>query len=47
MSDGEIYLRLNVPDGLQTNGQQPEMYMESAQHESADGQTSIKQEPRG
>jgi hypothetical protein len=26
MSDGEIYLRLNVPDGLQTNGQQPQHY---------------------
>ena len=26
MSDGEIYLRLNVPDGLQTNGQQTQQY---------------------
>jgi len=26
MSDGEIYLGLNVPDGLQTNGQQPQHY---------------------
>jgi hypothetical protein len=26
MSDGEIYLRLNVPDGFQTDGQQPQHY---------------------
>jgi hypothetical protein len=26
MSYGEIYLRLNVPDELQTNGQQPQHY---------------------
>lgn len=26
MSDGEVYLRLNVPDGLQNNGTQPEHY---------------------
>jgi hypothetical protein len=27
MSDGEIYLRLNVPDGLQNNGEQPQKYV--------------------
>jgi hypothetical protein len=27
MSDGEIYLRLNVPDGLQNNGEQPQKYI--------------------
>lgn len=26
MSDGEVYLRLNVPDGLQNNGKWPEYY---------------------
>jgi hypothetical protein len=26
MSDGEIYLRLNVPDGLQANENQPQHY---------------------
>jgi hypothetical protein len=46
MSDMELYLRLGVPDGLQVSSDQPTKIDYSAQHESADGQTSIKQEPR-
>jgi hypothetical protein len=46
MSDGEIYLRLGVPDGLQVSSDQPTKIDFSAQDEAAHGQTSIKQEPR-
>jgi hypothetical protein len=27
MSDGEIYLRVDVPDGLRNNGEQPQKYI--------------------
>ena len=27
MSDNELYLRVNVPDGLQNNGEQPKKYI--------------------
>jgi hypothetical protein len=39
MSDNELYLRLNVPDGLETNGTWPQKI-----DESAHDQSSIKQE---
>jgi len=44
MSDNELYLRLNVPDGLETNGTWPLKIDYSAQDEAAHGQTSIKQD---
>jgi hypothetical protein len=46
MSDQELYLRLNVPDGLQVSSDQPTKIDYSAQDEHTHGQTSIKQEPR-
>jgi hypothetical protein len=45
MSDNELYFRLNVPDGLETNGTWPQKIDYSAQDEAAHGQTSIKQKP--
>jgi hypothetical protein len=41
MSDGELYLRLGIPDGLQNDGSQPE-HNGIPQHEHANGQRSIK-----
>jgi hypothetical protein len=45
VSDMELYLRLGVPDGLETSGEWPYKNVTASTDEHAEGQRSIRRDP--
>jgi hypothetical protein len=45
MSDGEIYLRVNVPDGLENNGSQPQKYITQVIDSHEGSGSAIRKDP--
>jgi hypothetical protein len=45
MSDGEMYLRVNVPDGLQNNGEQPQKYITQVIDSHEGSGSAIRRDP--
>jgi hypothetical protein len=45
MSDNEIYLRINVPDGLENNGEQPQKYITQVIDSREGSGSAIRKDP--